>query len=104
MPSGEEAIKTFIKFSEEFPEEFEKFVAFSAKAFTFFEPKIRELIITTILATKGHESEFKFHLNELMKAGFTKEELKNLLLLFLTYMGAPKFLELFRWCKEEGKL
>lgn len=104
MSSGEETIKIFLKFSEEFPEDFEKFTIFAAKPYTFFDPKIRELIITTILATKGYEGEFKFHLNELIRNGFTTEELRNLLLLFLIYLGAPKFLQLFRWCKEEGIL
>ncbi len=101
---GEEALKTFQKFSEDFPEAFKKFTAFAAEPYSFFDPKTRELIITTILAVKGYESEFKFHLNELMKNGFTTEELKHLLLLLLTYLGAPKFLQVFRWCKEEGKL
>ncbi|MBS7288017.1 MAG: carboxymuconolactone decarboxylase family protein [Candidatus Freyarchaeota archaeon] len=103
-PKGEEALKAFQKFSEEFPEDFKRFTAFAAKPYAFFDPKTRELIITTILATKGYESEFKFHLNELVRNGFTVEELRNLLLLILTYLGAPKFLQVFRWCKEEGKL
>ncbi|MCX8172002.1 MAG: carboxymuconolactone decarboxylase family protein [Archaeoglobaceae archaeon] len=102
MSKGEEVMNTFLKFSKEFPEDFERFTIFAAKPFTFFDPKMRELIITTILATKGYESEFKFHVNELMKSGFTTEELKNYLLLFLVYLGAPKFLQVFRWCEEEG--
>ncbi|MBS7288016.1 MAG: SDR family oxidoreductase [Candidatus Freyarchaeota archaeon] len=60
-PKGEEALKAFQKFSEEFPEDFKRFTAFAAKPYAFFDPKTRELIITTILATKGYESEFKFH-------------------------------------------
>ncbi|MEM2330785.1 MAG: carboxymuconolactone decarboxylase family protein [Candidatus Jordarchaeales archaeon] len=104
MRSGDEALKAFQKFSEDFPEDFQKFTTFASKPYMFFDPKTRELIITTILAAKGYESEFKFHLNELMRNGFTTEELKNLLLLLLIYLGAPKFLQVFRWCKEEGKL
>ena len=101
---GEEALKAFLKFSEDFPESFKKFTAFTADTYTFFDPKIRELIVTTILAVKGYEAPFKYHLNELMRNGFTIEELKNLLLLILTYLGAPKFLQVYTWCKEEKVL
>ncbi|MEM1723660.1 MAG: carboxymuconolactone decarboxylase family protein [Candidatus Jordarchaeales archaeon] len=100
----EEVVKSLQKFSEDFPEEFQKFIALVSAPYSFFDVKTREIIITTILAAKGYENEFKFHLNELMRSGFTKEELKNFLLLLLIYLGAPRFLQVLRWCKEEGKL
>lgn len=102
MTSGEELMRIFRKFSELYPEEFQKVTALGAVGYTGFDIKTRELIISAILASQGYEAEFKVHFEGLIKNGLTKEELKSFLLLLLVYLGTPRFLEVLKWCEDLG--
>jgi len=98
--SGEETIKIFKKFSELYPEEFQKVVSLGTAGYAGFDPKTRELIISSILASQGYEREFKFHFGLLIKNGITRDELKSFLILLLVYLGVPRFLEVLKWCED----
>ncbi len=96
-----EPLEIFKKFSEDFPEVFKEFMDLIDVVYSKIDPKTRELIIVSILAVEEFEDGFKFHLQELIKRGTTKEEIKSLLLILLPYLGISKFLKVFKWCKEE---
>lgn len=100
LTSEEETVEIFRKFSELYPEEFQKLTELGAVGYAGFDPKTRELIISSILAAQGYEGEFKFHFGGLVKSGLTKEELKAFLLLILVYLGTPRFLEVLKWCED----
>jgi len=96
-----EPLEIFKKFSEDFPEVFKEFMDLIDVIYSKIDPKTRELVIVSILAVEEFEDGFKFHLQELVKRGTTKEEIKSLLLILLPYLGISKFLKVFKWCKEE---
>jgi alkylhydroperoxidase/carboxymuconolactone decarboxylase family protein YurZ len=57
------------------------------------DKKVKELIITALLATQQFESGFKFHLKEAQNRGASREEILETILLTLPYGNVSSFLK-----------
>lgn len=98
----EEPIPEYKSFRKNFPnlsEKFEELVDQSLKK-SELSRKTQELIIIALLAGK-FENGFKFHVNEAIKHGATKDEVTGTLMLLLPYCDISTFLKALSWAEEE---
>ncbi len=64
------------------------------------ERKTRSMLNLAMLATLGHEEEFKLHLRASRNTGVTRDEVKEVLLQVAIYAGIPAANSAFRMARE----
>ena len=95
--------KEFIRAFPELAEKFERLIRTIMEQPKLHQ-KVKELIITALLATQQFESGFKFHVKEAQDRGASREEILETILLNLPYGNGPSFLKSVWWAKDLGIL
>lgn len=102
----QEPIAEYKEFIKNFPEISEKFgeLIHATMEQPKLDKKLKELIITALLAVQQFESGFKFHVKEAQNRGASREEILETILLLLPYGNVSSFLKSVWWIKDLGIL
>jgi alkylhydroperoxidase/carboxymuconolactone decarboxylase family protein YurZ len=102
----QEPIAEYNEFIKTFPELSEKFgdLIRTIMEQPKLDKKLKELIITALLAAQQFESGFKFHVKEAQNRGASREEILETVLLLLPYGNVSSFLKSLWWSKDLGIL
>src|SRR6266852_5304895 len=98
----QEPIAEYKEFIKNFPEISEKFgeLIRAIMEQPKLDKRLKELIITALLAAQQFESRFKFHVKEAENRGASKEEILETILLLLPYCNVSSFLKSLWWIKD----
>lgn len=91
---GDKHVDASLKNSNEFDNDFQTHITETAWGSAWSRDGIlsyrdRSLLTLAILATSGHEQEFKLHLRATKNTGVTKEEVREMLIHLSVYAGVP---------------
>lgn len=96
----ERATSRMTKFDEDFQDLITRYCWGEVWTRPGLERKTRSMLNLAMLASLGHEEEFKLHLRASRNTGVTRDEVKEVLLQVAIYAGVPAANSAFRMAKE----